>query len=77
MKRKFSSKLKHGILLIICFSIFLLILTVLFLVSSRRSTQTMIRQEMAQEAEGYRDQILHQLKDTHQTLRLWPLLWRA
>ncbi len=76
-EKKISSKLKHGILLIICFSIFLLILTVLFLVSSRRSTQTMIRQEMAQEAEGYRDQILHQLKDTHQTLQTLAALMAA
>ena len=76
-EKKISSKLKHGILLIICFSIFLLILTVLFLVSSRRSTQTMIRQEMAQEAVGYRDEILLHLEDTRPTLQTLAALMAA
>lgn len=68
-EKKISSKLRHGIFLILCFSIILLILTIVILSSSRRSTQTVIRQEMVQEANGYRDQILHQLRDTHQTLQ--------
>lgn len=68
-EKKISSKLRHGIFLIFGFSILLLVLTILFLTSSHHSTQKMIQQEMEQEANGYRDQILYQLVDTHQTLR--------
>lgn len=68
-EKKISSKMKHGIILIVCFSILVLALAVLFLVSSRRSTQAMVQREMVQEANGYRDQIYHQLEYTHQMLQ--------
>ena len=67
-EKKLTEKLKRGWILIICFSLLFFLLGCIFLSYSRRSTMRLVENEIQQETEDYRSQILRQLDNDQKAL---------
>lgn len=68
-EKTLSAKLKRGTILIICFSMVFLLLCIVVLVSTRRSSREVVNDQMEQEVSVYKKQILRQLDMDRQFLQ--------